>query len=1284
MSTPITLGRCLPLDWVEWRAAFDLDSDALWQATRIFPALAASRRPGDPPLTAELLLALVADEEPPDAQQAFDDYLLAGELAAAGLLLPRAAALDSAERLRQRLAERRAALELELNREQSAFEAAHRRLVILGERAEQDPWRDEQLQHVAAMSDAGRLGAALAELRDRTALLQKVIEACRIRLDGEIETVCNAAATLDPVVQTGVERQLQRAARYRASGAEELGRHAVRLAQVMVETHSATLPDSAAEAPEQLPLRWDFPDQVQARHIYAWLVRGEQPAISGVEWETFRRAWLPADWKQGRPPESQVYQVIHRLAEAASSTPSANNRTWLDFLKDLFDLLGRRGQQPATFSELGQPRRLKSGARVGFWLGYCAPTLALRGTFLDPSRIGDEGLPVLIWHRPNEPLCPKPTSLELYLDSKRLRDRPLLVLADQPVDPEVRRALHTSVPGAALLDETDLLRIVLSSTDLASDQNADIVRQIHFSALVSSQLPPSRASPFVEQGSTPDAMFFGRREVLREMRDPSGPRILYGGRRLGKSSILQEIRRRFVREDPKRNIGIYMDCATEGMTDESVLRLVQGIAARIDQYTPSADGLGLGMQFAGRFPRPSSVSEFLEQLSALLREFPDHRFLLLLDETDTLCEYLDVPPTRDLTDAKGLGWGLRRMVSEFGDRFDIRFAGFQEIQRSAASTTGPFYNFGLGRASLPLKVFTPEEATEFLATTLQQLAVQFSDIAMVDRILGFTGRHPALLQEFGRQLYLLIRERRSRPPWSVRPEDIDAVMLNREFRKRVVDTIHLNVSRDTRSQQILRLLLYLWVQQIMAPPDGTAPHEAHTARDLFDLMGQVLGTDAQRHLDVASIESYLSDLEVLGVLERRDQAYIFAYRAFATLLYHDHFAGGLGRQTLEDTWSRIEKAPTARRLWITTETGHSLSPLSHEEHERLVEENRRPILLLGPTGSGLTTLARWLAHQVPARYSKATARYTQVRLESCTATGLREGLAGSLGCAPGRDWQEFYDVARQRAESLSRTSEIHTLVVDPVDPLTEADDEPLFFWDEAAQIAQHENVFGLLGSIAEASRGHLRFLFTGSLPTARLWVENSQAFASTISRYQVQRLDAEGCSAWLEAARIIVPNDQARARVWDGTAGDWRLLDALNSWLHGARQDGEAVTSQAELERFFTLAFDPDQRACALPNLECRLADPKLESLRMVAQVADEWKIPRWSLSDLRDACHDHAQDRDGATALWSPGRWEIELRALAQLHEIEDEIVLGSGPRDAAIWFTVRSDDPWLALLRP
>src|SRR5947209_1493719 len=121
------------LDWSEWREEFDLDASALWEAGERFSSIVASTRVGQPPLTADFLLALADGQRQADPVQAFSILLDAGELAAANAMFQVAARKESKDRLKRQVTERRNALELEFNRALAHFTALHRYLEIRGD-----------------------------------------------------------------------------------------------------------------------------------------------------------------------------------------------------------------------------------------------------------------------------------------------------------------------------------------------------------------------------------------------------------------------------------------------------------------------------------------------------------------------------------------------------------------------------------------------------------------------------------------------------------------------------------------------------------------------------------------------------------------------------------------------------------------------------------------------------------------------------------------------------------------------------------------------------------------------------------------------------------------------------------------------------------------------------------------------------------------------------------------------------------------------------------------------
>ena len=71
---------------------------------------------------------------------------------------------------------------------------------------------------------------------------------------------------------------------------------------------------------------------------------------------------------------------------------------------------------------------------MGFWLGRCKEALMIPHSSIDPARLR-EGLPFILWHRPNDLRCPDPFNLQNELPAKGLSNRPLVVCLEHWIKP---------------------------------------------------------------------------------------------------------------------------------------------------------------------------------------------------------------------------------------------------------------------------------------------------------------------------------------------------------------------------------------------------------------------------------------------------------------------------------------------------------------------------------------------------------------------------------------------------------------------------------------------------------------------------------------------------------------------------------------------------------------------------------------------------------------------------------------------------------------------------------
>lgn len=1252
-------------NWNDWFQRFDLGPDMLITLPNWYPAILANRQgwPDEVALSGPFIHDLLtAETAPPDWTATLQHYLDQGELAAARILLQHLSGWDEIQLLawQQQLDQRTSRLESDFDHLKSQLLTYRRSLVRLGVTTWDDTTPQKLITEAEALFELNRLGPAIQRLKQHVNELQAQLEAHRQRITADLNQLRpGAEVESQDELRVVLLRLIDDAQTFlnndRLARAEEITRQA----RILQESRDLTQFKQQSSEPEEPRLREEFP-AIRAKEILAWL-DGKETA-SPQHRAAFFEKWCLREWLPGQAPSKEdttypSYDTLAHLAALESGPPPFSRKTadrWSAFLQALFNLLGKQGLEPSQVEPILTRDQSRPKKTAGFWLGHFDEALAIPHTFIDPVRLPG-GLAVILWHGATDPICPKPANLQNELKKRGLTRQPVIFLAGETIYPEDRDALQRALPAAALLDERDLLQLIFCSEQPE-------IRAMHFARAVSRQLPIEDASPFSAQSDVTGSMFVGRRDVLKKFSAPNGPTILYGGRKLGKSSIFRQIQRDFENQAGRRgqNIAVYINAinVVDGtgikhtllpeivrtLNHALVVRGFKGEAEALDVYISPDNGL-TSDQFAGH-------------IRNLLRKLPQHRFLLLIDEADSLLQYLNVGTDALLDPSKRLGWEFRALIQESRGRFDVRFAGFQDISRVSQITTGPFYNFRPGQAQYPLSVLPPNEARELVRRPLQRLDVVFSDDSLVELVLDYTGQHPALIQEFCRLLYKQVRSSRGgSSPLQVTPADVETVWKDPEFRRDVVRAIHLNVeTRNTKPEKILRLLLYLWINNMMVPTDYEIPLVADSAH-LYQLLVRTFGREpTRRQVTKSDLDKYLADLATLGVLKKHGSGYAFHYRYFARLLYYDTFHGQLDDTVLKDLWdSIITHEDRLPRMPICIDNRLSISPFRMLDQEQLESERDHVTLALGAPGTGKTSFFKWL------QGSQETLEVRIVDASALQFETLKEHLAAILELeTETATWQTLADQTLACCINLEKP----TLVVfDNIDVIAAHPDWPLLYWPNPDDtVAGDDGLLFALARLTRASSGKLRFVLTGAFPLARFWIEVQEVLADIAHRVVTHRLTRSELDAWFMGTKLLATTDVKR-RLWQVTRGDWRLLNSLLHWLDPNLEE----LREADLNTFEqTLAAQP--RSDTLPELQRVLQhyDPQArETFQALAVAARELGAVELEAKTWCEFLPDYRP----------PGDWLTELRAAVLLQELDQ-----SAPEGEIV--VVPAQDKWFRML--
>ncbi|MER9458279.1 ATP-binding protein [Mesorhizobium sp. M0387] len=448
-------------------------------------------------------------------------------------------------------------------------------------------------------------------------------------------------------------------------------------------------------------------------------------------------------------------------------------------------------------------------------------------------------------------------------------------------------------------------------------------------------LPQGGVQPYSDaSGKTSPEMFFGRTDELGELWRADGACLVYGGRQLGKTALLEQVRLRNHR--PPGQIVVYG--SIQGETD-----IWRKVAQLLNQGELPVKGHSAGAV-------EGAVNEWLKDNDA-------RRIVILIDEADTYLEaemqagYPTLARVRDLMQAT-----VRRCK--------FVFAGLHNVQRLARAPNSPLLHFGTPLRIGPLFGQDLGEAREMVVAPMAAAGIVFENVTLPNRILSAVGFYPSLLQTFGETLIDRVNrsaQGRLKPasplPIVVTDQDIQNALDDHDFLENIRSKFRMTLSLDER----YRLITLAMLQRSLDRREQTG-----IAPSLTDVEVQALAREwwPQGFEEDSSLDSFqglLQEMVGLGVLVESNGRYAIRSSRIAAMLG--------GKEQIEQELIELsgssgpEKFDTGslRRLERTTRVP---SPLTSRQESQLL---RAPIstssvqLALGSRALGLDRVASSLS-----------------------------------------------------------------------------------------------------------------------------------------------------------------------------------------------------------------------------------------------------------------------------------------------------------------------------------
>lgn len=421
-----------------------------------------------------------------------------------------------------------------------------------------------------------------------------------------------------------------------------------------------------------------------------------------------------------------------------------------------------------------------------------------------------------------------------------------VVLIDYPLDRSVRRQIaeifHTKMSGMnpfLIIDQVLALHLAL---------HQDTER---LPVMLKCSLPYTYYQPFVRDGGpTADEMFCGRASELATIIDPNGACVVYGGRQLGKTALLERAQSLFAKPEAKA-FAIY----------SSILK-IKSEAAVVDRLLTD-----INRTTKLKFTACATLRDLCIQIDAMFRNGTVSSMLLLIDEADDFLASIsgeDYLPLQPLVDLK----------RESKNQFKFVLAGLHNVCRAknATARNGIFGQLG---QPLCVKPLSPTDALQLISRPLRYLGFQVDRYPHLETILTNTNYYPGILQFFG---YTLVQTMTSQygkyyravdgnPPYTLKKEQLGAILNSADLNNSIKDKFRWSLELDPRYFMLARCIAMLYYENAGEP---TSTQLGFSVEQITD-MANALEIHCLENETLMNVTNLLDEMVDMGILSRPNE-----------------------------------------------------------------------------------------------------------------------------------------------------------------------------------------------------------------------------------------------------------------------------------------------------------------------------------------------------------------------------------------------------------------------------
>lgn len=574
-----------------------------------------------------------------------------------------------------------------------------------------------------------------------------------------------------------------------------------------------------------------------------------------------------------------VFEGMHRkLANATLKTGDILLKAWPE---------GNtlQGDKIKTFfTEMDLPVNNVTGQETGFMV-----TFLDRGTLWDyphpmadfGSRMDERGIDVALISG-NQTAAGYHTEIDKLLRRIHNNDRPLMLFVNSAIAINDRRKLAKSISRL-----TSSKPFILLDRCLAL-YLADTPKTDRWKTLLRCSLPFRVINPYYENSklSIPPDMFIGRRREIQEIIAPDGPNLLYGGRQLGKTAILQRVE--FLRNHPSEGSwASYVDILD--MSHEDAVSTI-GKALVRNGFLPTN-------------AKPKAWKELVDMIESQLMDSPSsksHSLLLMLDEADHILNLFEEDNFQTLGE-------MKRLQQTTNGRFKFVLAGLHNLVRFSQKALG-------GNSVLPhlggitIQPMKFSDGRELLEVPLSYLGftIDQGQEDIIAQILYNTNYFPGLIHFYARRLVEHMKEispELTMPPYKLSRDVLLRMIGDESFRKQRTEKLMMTLRVDEKDRDPFYYILAYALAVASYDSDDVLLHGASAAA-IKALCTDWSATCRIGRLSDQQVEALLDELVILNILRQEEsqgiKRYMFSRSSFLEML-------GNEEAVFEAFWTILDK-----------------------------------------------------------------------------------------------------------------------------------------------------------------------------------------------------------------------------------------------------------------------------------------------------------------------------------------------------------------------------------------